>query len=159
MQHLKSIIDKVKRNATSLSEVEAYEQQEAMIIREFLSHKLSSEQYEAKLNRLTHEPQRVICKTVEELKFVLDYLGVSEKEQQDLFEHEKAHFNEAKANGLQARFCLTFYRTASGFGLIPGTQVHATLLNTLSDDERRMGVRTSITAPKNMSEADMQMLL
>ena len=158
IQQLITMIGKAKRNATSLSEVEAYERQEAYVVRKFLSHKLGSKEYEKQLDILQNPPQRVICQTVEELQFVLDYLCVPEEEQKHLFEHEKAHFNEAKANGLQARFCLTFYKTPNGYGLIPGTQIHATFLNNLTDDTRRLGLKAAILGPKDMSGTDKNLL-
>jgi len=144
--------------ATSLTEINEYEQQEVSIIRDFLNG-IDAIEYKTRLNCLCSEPQRVILLTVEELEYALDYLNVSVEEQQNLFEHEFAHFNEAKANGLLARFCLTFYKTKDGrLKMIPGTQMSVATSNALSEEERRIGLKSAITAPRVLSETDKQFL-
>lgn len=120
---------------------------------------IGSEEYAKRLARLPNEPKRVILNTKEGPLYALAVLGVSEKEQQSLFYHELCHYNEAKAKGLQARFCLTFYRTEAGeLAMIPGTQLHATLFNALNDEKRRAGLKSAIAAPRDLSATDERLL-
>jgi hypothetical protein len=117
-------------------------------------------EYKTRLNCPCSEPQRVILFTAEELEYALDYLKVSAKDQLKLFKHELSHFTQAKTNDLQARFCLTFYRTETGgLAIIPGTQIHATLNNSLDDTQRRRGLKAAIGAPEDLSSTDKRLLL
>ncbi len=159
-RQIETIINQAKKTEITLAEIEEYGQQEDEIVHDFLRGAIDSKEYNNRLEKLSGQPQRVILYDVEELEYALNYLNVTTEEQQELFEHEMAHFSQAIVSGLQARFSLTFYRSGNGrLAMIGGAQINATLLNTLNDDEKRVGLIAAIAAPKYPSPTDKRLLL
>lgn len=158
-RHIEEALEIAMQKATSWNEVQKYELQVAKIVRDFLSESIDTTQYEKCLESLCNESQRVILHTVEEFAYVLQFLDLKSEIINDTLAHEIDHYTQAKAKWLQARFCLTFYIADNGkLAIIPGTQIHLSHFNSLSDEYNRNGLKATIAAPTILSPDDEQLL-
>lgn len=152
-------LDSAIEQASSYVNIIVYTRKQINLTRQFLSGFIDSKEYEYGLAHLKKDFSEVVLNNLDELIFILEYLGLPEKDIESMVNHENAHFKEAVADGLQARFSLRIDRSNDGrIGLSAGTQININPKNNLTDNEKRKALRNSTAAPKDLSESDKRVL-
>lgn len=158
-QEIMQDLDKAIASASRYENILTYTRKQINLTRQFLSGFIDSKEYEYGLVHLKKDFSEVVLNNLDELVFALDYVGLSGENIESIINHENAHFKQAVAGGLQARFSLRIDRSNDGMlGLTAGTQININPKNNLTDDEKRKALRNSTAAPKDLSERDKRVL-
>lgn len=146
-------IERAKKNAIPRDQLDRIEEDEDMLVAQFLAGRLSAKQGELKSKEIkSRNEHMIIFQTESSFRLALQLLGMDVFDFEETLSHELAHLNMARQKKLRSRLCLKFFKDGDRLGVLPGTRIE--IDTDRSDNYLRDSLRATTTAPANLSPGD-----